>query len=253
MASERRAQLETQLAAEVARIAPGASPMEGVCSLAVSQLRVSGAGATVLALVGDGDGQGPRRGLVHATNAVSTELEQLQLTVGEGPCLDAFETGGPVLISDLAREDTRWPGFTPGAVQAGADAVFSFPLQIGVFRLGSLDCYRDQPGGLSQPQLTDGLILADLATQTVLSELDGHATEDTSWLADPYAEVHQAAGMAQVQLGTTNEAALLRLRAHAYTHELAVTEVAHQIVTRQLRLGPADEDDPQDDPQEDPA
>ncbi|MHA6803644.1 GAF and ANTAR domain-containing protein [Salinifilum ghardaiensis] len=195
----------------------------------------------MLTPVTDGNDHDPRRGLVHTTNDVSAGLEDLQLTVGEGPCLDAFTTGGPVFIADLASATVRWPGFTPAAQARGAAAVFSFPLHIGVIRVGSLDFYRDTPGSLSAAQTADGVILAELATHTILGELEGRSSADASWLADPHAEVHQATGMVQVQLETTSATALLRLRAHAYTHELSLTEVARQVTTRQLRFSP-DED-----------
>ncbi|WP_243789356.1 GAF and ANTAR domain-containing protein [Saccharopolyspora gloriosae] len=240
---DRRAQLWAKLLAEEQKAPRSASRMSVLGALCVSELTVTGAGATVLSQQqhGDGDGQSPRRGLVHATNAVSTGLEDLQLTVGEGPCLDAFASGGPVLIADLARETARWPGFTPGALKLGAAAVFSFPLQVGVVRLGSLDVYRETPSPLSSGEVADALILADLATATIMVELDGHATEDSSWLADEHAEIHQASGMVQVQLGITTQAALLRLRAHAYTHQQELSDVARQVVTRRLRLTPDDE------------
>jgi hypothetical protein len=237
MVENRRQRLLDLLAADRA-----ASPVSAValaCERCVQELSVSGAGATVLSHLpranGDGDGQ-PDRGLVHATNSVSAGLEDLQLTVGEGPCLDAFASGGPVLVADLAAQIARWPAFTPAACELGAAAVFSFPLQIGVVRLGSLDLYRDVPGPLSRVELTDALILSDVATQGVVADLDGHSAEDVSWLADPHLQVHQAAGMVQVQLGSTTEAALLRMRGYAFTNNVTLAEVARQVVVRSLRF-----------------
>ncbi len=237
MTDERRQQLEAQLVAEMSTDGDRPAPRVGaLCALATSELAVSGTGATILSTIGDGDGSATRRGLVHATNDTSSGLEDLQLTVGEGPCLDTFSTGGPVLIGELQQAGQRWPAFTPAALELGAAAVFSFPLQIGAVRLGSLDFYRDTAGSLSEAQLSDALILADLATQAVLAELEGHASDDVSWLANPHDEVHQASGMVQVQLQTTTEAALLHLRAHAYSHELSMTEVARRVVARELRF-----------------
>lgn len=237
MYEQRRQQLHELLAAD-AQATPAGSRMGSICARCVRELAVTGAGATVLSHLGDGDGHGPSRGLVHATNQVSAGLEDLQLTVGEGPCLDAFDSGGPVLIAELAAETARWPAFTRDALELGAAAVFSFPLQIGVIRLGSLDCYRDTPGPLGPGQVTDALILAELATHAVIAELDGHDTEDVSWLADAHAEVYQATGMVQVQLGAASEVALMRLRGHAYTHQLPLAEVARQVVARTLRFSP---------------
>jgi len=41
-------------------------------------------------------------GSVCATNEVSRIIEDLQFTLGEGPCVDAYNTGRPVLEPDLA-------------------------------------------------------------------------------------------------------------------------------------------------------
>lgn len=234
---KRRAQLEALVSADF-QGSPEQSRTSLVCARCVTELGVTGAGATVLTHLGDGGRPVTRRGLVHATNDVSAGLEDLQLVVGEGPCLDAFSSGGPVLISDLAEAEQRWPAFAPGALERGATAVFSFPLQIGAIRLGSLDCYRDAAGPLTSPAISDALVLADMATQAILTELDGHGGTDVGWLADPHTEIHQASGMVQVQLSTTTEAALLRLRAHAYTHDLPLAEVARRVVARELRFHP---------------
>jgi len=58
------------------------------------------------------------------TDVVSDQLAELQLTLGEGPSLEAAASGGPVLASDLGTAETghRWPAFTPAARQAGAEA-----------------------------------------------------------------------------------------------------------------------------------
>ncbi|ONI91880.1 hypothetical protein ALI144C_00405 [Actinosynnema sp. ALI-1.44] len=237
MVQNRRQWLLDLLAADLANTP--ASMVALVCERCVLEVSVSGAGATVLShlpVFGGGGEAQPSRGLVYSTNVVSAGLEDLQLTVGEGPCLDAFASGGPVLVADLAAERTRWPAFTPAACELGAAAVFSFPLQIGVARLGSLDLYRDVPGPLTRLELADALILSDVATDGVVADLDGHSTEDVSWLADPHLQVHQAAGMVQVQLGVSTDLALLRMRGYAFTRGMTLAEVAGQVVARSLRF-----------------
>ncbi|GAA3029097.1 GAF and ANTAR domain-containing protein [Actinokineospora globicatena] len=218
------------------RVDRDASVVGLVCELCVAELSISGAGATVLSHLPDDVGTALGRGLVYATDPVSAGLEDLQLTVNEGPCLDAFASGGPVLVADLAAEAARWPGFTPAACELGVAAVFSFPLQVGVVRLGSLDLHRDSVGPLSRVEMANALVLAGLATQEVVADLDGHDVADLSWLADPHVEIHQAAGMVQAQLGASTEVALLRLRAHAFTSGLPLAEVARQVVARALRF-----------------
>jgi len=55
-------------------------------------------------------------------------------------------------------------------------------------------------------------------------------------LLDHQAVVHQAAGMASVQLGCTPEQALVRMRALAVVRGVELDEVAHEMVARRLRL-----------------
>ena len=75
---------------------------------------------------------------MRVTDVVGEQLAELQLTLGEGPSLDASASGGPVLASDLGAAETaaRWPVFAPAARQAGPAAIFAFPLRIGAIRAG---------------------------------------------------------------------------------------------------------------------
>ncbi len=68
------------------------------------------------------------RGSLCSTNDVSQLIEDLQYTLGEGPCLDAYQQNRVVAEPDLADPVTRrWFAFTPPALEAGVRAVFGFP------------------------------------------------------------------------------------------------------------------------------
>ena len=100
-------------------------------------------GAGIMLMTGD-----VARGSLCSSNPVSALIEDLQFTLGEGPCIDAYHEERPVLEPDLADPDhARWMAFSPPAVDAGVRAVFGFPVQIGVIRLGALNLYSDRPGG----------------------------------------------------------------------------------------------------------
>jgi hypothetical protein len=210
-----------------------------VCAAAVAGVGVDGAGVTVM--VGS-----TARETVHTTDGTAAQLEELQLTLGEGPCVDTFTDGGPALAADLrvAEFAARWPAFTPAAIDSGAGAVFALPLQIGAIRLGALDLYRNRPGPLSTQALADALAYAETAGVLLLDTAAG-AQPDTAELAWQHddttanqAIVHQATGMILVQLGVTAEAAFARLRAYAYAHGRPLGAVARDIVDRSLRFVP---------------
>ena len=62
--------------------------------------------------------QGPgRHSRVAATDVVSGRIEDLQVLLGQGPCVDAVSTGAPVLVDDITRQEVadRWPVFAPEA------------------------------------------------------------------------------------------------------------------------------------------
>ncbi len=208
------------------------------CAAAVDAVEV--AGAWLVAARGTGAGH-----LMRVTDEVSALLAELELTLGEGPGRDAAAAGGPVLASDLgdAGAVRRWPVFAPAACQAGAAAIFVFPLQVGAIRAGVMGLYRERPGPLSTFQLGDALVFADTATLLLL-ESQGQADAGSgpggqpSDLALHRAEIDQATGMLTEQLGVGIAEAFIRLRADAYVNDRRLTDVARDIVARRLRLEP---------------
>lgn len=179
------------------------------------------------------------RGVVAATSASSEEMEELQFVCGEGPCIDAFRFGHPVLVDDL--QDSVWAGWTgyaPIAQAAGVRAVFAFPLQIGAARLGVLDIYRDVAGSLTAAEIGDASFFADLALNTLLdsqqSVVDGQQERSMEDAFDY--RIYQAQGMVSVQLGVDLIEAMGRLRAHALAHDVGLGEVADNVLSGSLRL-----------------
>jgi len=177
-----------------------------------------------------------------ATDEVSQLIEELQYSLGEGPCVDAHHQDKVVAEPDLADPVTRrWPAFTPPALQAGVRAVFGFPLRVGTVRLGALNLYRDLPGPLTGDQHADALVVADLAARWVL-EAQAGAPPDTvagelEAGADFHFAVHNAAGMVSVQEDISVTEALIRLRAFAFSSDRLLADVAEDVIARRLRLG----------------
>jgi hypothetical protein len=223
-----------QAAGRGGRVAAG-----DVCAAAVAAVEVTGAWLTAASASEVGH-------LMQVTDEVSEHLAELQLTLGEGPALDVAAFGRPALASDLAERESgcRWPAFAPAACQAGAAAVFTFPLVIGAIQAGVLGLYRDKPGRLSHVQLGDALLFADTATLLLLDAqagglngLDGLDGQQSD-LARHRAEIDQATGMLAEQLGVGVAEAFTRLRAYAYANDLRLADVARDIVARRLRLNP---------------
>jgi hypothetical protein len=206
-----------------------------ICRAAGYALSASGVGISVLTQDGTPN-------YVVASDERAYLLAELQLTLGEGPGADAFDTRRPVLVTDLTAAEavSRWPGYVAAMAEAGVRAAFALPLQVGAARLGVMVLFREQSGPISSDTLDQALTFAEIVMMTVL---DGQENAGRGALALGFdetpgyrAEVAQAQGMIMVQLGVSIGEALIRLRAHAYAEARPLHQVARDVVDRKLRF-----------------
>lgn len=205
-----------------------------LCAAAVRALPASGAGVSVMSSDGS-------RGVAAASDPASGLIDELQFTLGEGPCVDAFSSRHPVLEPDLDHSAVnRWPMYWPAVQDRGVRAVFAFPLQVGAARLGVLDVYRREPGALSIPALRQALTFAEVAVTTLLDgqreAVEGEAPDGLEQALEYRLELYQAQGMVMIQLGVSLFVAMARLRAYAYAQDRRLSDVAGDVVHRRITL-----------------
>jgi hypothetical protein len=201
-----------------------------VCEAAVRLLGVTGAGLVLMTTT--------EPAATWSSQPLVAQIEDLQFALGEGPGADAFRLGAPVMEPDLSGPGTdRWPAFGRAALDLGIRAIFSLPLSVGVICVGVLDLCRDRAGALSDDQLADALVLADVATRDVI---DLQARGSLGWRSTDAAgdrtRVHQATGMIAAQLNSDMATALARLRGHAYASGHTINDVAESVLARDLRF-----------------
>lgn len=238
----------------------GRSPVfVGVGQLCETAVRLSGVDGAAVALL---TRKSRVRDLVYATDAISQQIDELQFTLGEGPCLDAFHSSTPRLVPDLREHSAleRWPVFSGEAFAVGARAVFAFPVVESGHPLGVLELYRRTVGELGSAAHTAAVTIATTAGLTVRRNWDTYlnSVDDAEGSADAAAEalvrspldapdefsrsgVYLASGMVAVQLAIPATEALDRLRAYSYQHGRSIKDVAEDIVARRLSLRDTDE------------
>lgn len=244
VANRRRAQVQALIAAEPSTADDPhgtAGALRRLCSAAVRTLPATGAGLSLMSEVGV-------RGVAAASDPASERIDELQFSLGEGPCVDAFTSRRPVLEPDLATGGiARWPMYSAAAHREGARAAFAFPLQVGAARLGVLDVYRVSPGALSTEELAQALTFADVATTMLLDGQEqapqGAAAAGLEEAMEYRFELYQAQGMVMVQMQVSLVEALVLLRAYAYSNDRDLADVARDVVTRGIRLDEDRDDD----------
>ncbi|MGA8245364.1 MAG: GAF and ANTAR domain-containing protein [Nocardioides sp.] len=209
---------------------PAAERVAALCASCIPGAGVDGGGVSVMTSAGTAVA-------VHASDQTSAAIEELQLTLGEGPCVDANAYGRPVLVADLANRAEgvagRWPLFHDEASRMGVRAVFAFPIRIGVIGFGTLDLFRLSEGPLDDTQLAHALRVVDALAQALL---DYDTQQDGDDLLSPQMVVHQAAGMVMVQMDSSIEQAMLRLRATAYAEGISINLLAAHVVSGRRTL-----------------
>ncbi|MEU5276103.1 GAF and ANTAR domain-containing protein [Streptomyces asoensis] len=221
----------------------GAAPREVPQRLCDAVLRLLPVDDASVSLRGDGmpvplGASGERAGYVM----------ELQVTLGDGPCCEAAETGSPVVAADLTstRDACRWPVFAQQASAVGVRSVCALPLGDGAVCVGTLDLYRDEPGELAVDDMRTARVLAEVVTAALVAlptaepHDPGDAVHWLSPLATGHDEVYRAVGMVMAQLGIAADEALSLLRGHAFAKGATVLELAHEVVTLRLRFDDPD-------------
>lgn len=168
-------------------------------------------------------------------------LELFQLQNHEGPCLEAFNTGQPVINVNLGEAASRWPLFAPHATAAGFQSVHAFPMRLRNQTIGALNVFGDTKGGdFEGADVPIVQALADVAAISLLQERAirrGEVlTEQLQGALNSRIVIEQAKGaIAQAHQINVDEA-FTRIRAYARNNNRKLTDVAHTIVADRSTL-----------------
>lgn len=174
----------------------------------------------------------PERLTVSTSNGTSARIEDLQDVLGEGPGQVAFREGRAVVARVDGGQGGPFPMFTELAgTIAGALTVWAIPMHPGGTTIGVITLYR-ATGSLSE-SLDDAQFLADAVGAALLDDTATTGSLPFAAWSDR-ARVHQATGMVVAQLAITPEDALAILRAHAFSENATLDEIAVAVVDRSL-------------------
>ena len=163
--------------------------------------------AAAISLVFDG----ANSGTLGSSGAPARMYDELQFTLGEGPCLDSVARRAPVLVADLTKtDDAHWPIYGPALLDLQVRGVFAMPVVLAGEHVGALDLFRALPGRLEGENFVGAVVAAELAgvplldlmnadLQAAVADPDSNAWAELNALSR--AEVSQATGMLVAQLG----------------------------------------------------
>jgi len=177
--------------------------------------------------------------VVASSSEAMRVVELFELQADEGPCMDCYRTGAPVLLQeDLAAAGGRWPQFAPVAAAAGFRSAHALPMHLRGSVIGALNLFGAAQGVLTDADVGAAQALADVATiailqQRVMSEsrvlIDQLNTALTSRVV-----IEQAKGVLAEGANLSMESAFEALRGHARERNLRLADVARSVIDKSL-------------------
>lgn len=178
--------------------------------------------------------------VVVSTSERSNFIGLLQLNAGEGPCVEAFETGRPVSVEDPAEMRRRWPRFAEASRESGYASVHSIPLRLRETTLGSMNLFRETEGALNEEDARAAQALTDVATISILQQrVVEHATMTQQQLQralDSRVVIEQAKGFVAHTRQVDMDDAFRLLRQHARSTQAPLAEIARAVIARELEV-----------------
>ena len=200
-----------------------------LCEAGRQLLEAEGASMTL-------DYAGSGRLMVHATDELSAQLDDLQDVVGEGPSFEAA-TSGEVVVARLGTGDEdRWALFSDRLVDLGfRGTLVAVPLRAELSVLGVLSLHRrgpDQDEDLVSARFLGATVGTALLQDPRVGRPDQVSTE--AWATR--SKIHQATGMIVAQVGVRTDDAMALLRAQAFARNTSLAEIAQDIVGRRINF-----------------
>jgi GAF domain-containing protein len=161
-------------------------------------------------------------------------LEFFEVQSQDGPCLECYRSGRPVLNPDLTAIEGRWPRYAEAAVAAGFHSVHALPMRLRDAVIGALNLFLSKPGEMPRADVEVAQALADVATIAVLQHRAASEAqlvrEQLNHALTSRIVIEQAKGMVAEREGVDMDQAFAYLRNHARNHNLRLADVAHALI-----------------------
>lgn len=160
------------------------------------------------------------------TTELPNELDALQHTLQEGPCM-AAALDDVVVRTDDFREESRWPAYSAAVAKLGVLSGLSFRLYTSQRTAGALNLFGFQPTQWSADAVTTGTVLAAHAAAAVMAHWQGEQLNSALASRD---RIGQAKGIIMERFGVDDVRAFELLRKLSQDSNTPLVQVAHQVI-----------------------
>src|SRR6478736_10030548 len=169
-----------------------------------------------------------------STDDIARRIDQIELEVGEGPCVDAILDEAYQHDPDLTDAVTPWPRFTERIVaETPVRSAVGYRLLLEGDKVGALNLFSDTPGGLTGASADMGAVIASFATVALMAI---RAREEAATLRQGLQsnrEIGKAVGLLMAAHHISGQEAFELLRSTSQELNMKLAKVASQVIEGQ--------------------
>jgi ANTAR domain/GAF domain len=160
------------------------------------------------------------------TTELPHQLDELQMTFQEGPCVQAA-LDDVIVRTDAFREESRWPSYSKAAVEVGVLSGLSFKLYTADRTAGALNLFGFEPNTWDGEAETIGTVLAAHAAAAILASRQGQQLESALSTRD---RIGQAKGIIMERYDVDDVQAFEMLRRLSQESNIKLIDIAQQVI-----------------------
>ena len=160
------------------------------------------------------------------TTDLMYELDEIQMEMQEGPCIEAALDEVVVRTVDFAHEQ-RWPTYSPALVERGIRSGLSFKLYTADRTAGALNLFGLEPNRWDGEAETVGMVLAAHAAAAIMASREGDQLQSALSTRD---RIGQAKGIIMERFNIDDVQAFAMLRRLSQDTNTKLIDVAQRVI-----------------------
>lgn len=162
-------------------------------------------------------------------------LDHIEQSLGEGPCVDALDSGVPVLLGDVL-SDPRWPDYSKALLAAGIHSALGVPMSLADGSEAVLNFFAPEPGLFTESVVADAVLFVEMASKAMRVAIRLAASDqrgdDLKAAMENRTVIDLACGMIMAQNRCSQNEAFDVLRRASSDRNQKLYAIAHEMVTR---------------------
>jgi GAF domain-containing protein len=171
-------------------------------------------------------GKGGKFESLFGTSELIYQLDALQESCGEGPCIQAAVDELIVRTDDFATE-RRWPKYSAAVLELGVRSGLSFKLYTSATTAGALNLFGVQPHAFDGQSEAIGSVLAAHAASAILASRHGEQLESALTTRDV---IGQAKGVIMERFNVDAMRAFEMLRELSQSSNTRLVDIASRVI-----------------------